>query len=211
MPNEIKNNNLDIDELYNIAKGAAKRYKFILNKHEDFEDLVHEAIVIILRYKDSFDPNRGMKFTTFCFSLAKYGVLIYLNNKNQKVIRNAYKVGTGIDIANMIEDHSPSGYQNGTRRQSIVDSTNTSDKWEFMPEKEAIHKDMMLVVNKLAKDALTDKERRVMEMYYLEGIDFPTMGKISGVSKQACQKVCQKAINKIREGLKSGNVDYVEA
>jgi len=72
---------LILDHLY-LAKIMAKKY---INKGVDYEDLVQEGTIGLLKAAKKFDPERGVKFSTYATFWVRQAIFEVITNKSRTI------------------------------------------------------------------------------------------------------------------------------
>jgi RNA polymerase sigma factor (sigma-70 family) len=72
---------LIMEHMY-LAKVTARKYS---NKGVDYEDLVQEGMVGLVRATKSFDPDRGVKFSTYAMYWVRQAILSCLTSKSRTI------------------------------------------------------------------------------------------------------------------------------
>jgi RNA polymerase primary sigma factor len=88
------------DYLY-IARYVAKRY----SRHGiDFEDLVQEGSIGLVKALDKFDPDRGVKFSTYATFWVRQAILEAITNKSRTIRLPAHVVSLKLKVYHFMEN-----------------------------------------------------------------------------------------------------------
>ena len=160
------------------AEALISRYsKLILIKSElfandrtDSEDLRQEALMSLLKAASSFDPGRGVKFSTYCE--------VCISNRLRTVC-----AGSGKDpkFSESLDDVSES-------EALSVEET---------PESIFLYRETLSEISRTVDSVLSSAERRAFRLC-MQGLSYRCTARRMGVSEKAVDNAMQRARKKIR-------------
>ena len=160
------------------AEALISRYsKLILIKSElfandrtDSEDLRQEGLMSLLKAASSFDPGRGVKFSTYCE--------VCISNRLRTVCAGS---GKSPKFSESLDDVSES-------EALSVEET---------PESICLYKETMSEISRTVDSVLSSAERRAFRLC-MQGLSYRCTAKILGVSEKAVDNAMQRARRKLR-------------
>jgi RNA polymerase sigma factor (sigma-70 family) len=162
-----------------INKLASEIYKNYNQKYP-LEDLLVEAKLGAIKGLRCFDPSKNVKLITHLHNYIKFNISHYIraNSGLIKVPKNpAHKI-----IPEIVDNEfllSNSNYSSDASK-TINDSDNK------------------ILVEKYL-DILPEKQKKVLQLIYVEGFTYNEVAKKMNVSRQFANSIAIKAINKIKE------------
>lgn len=192
------------------------------------EDLVGAGVVGLVKAVDQFDPTRGIKFETYAITLIRGAILEMLRGDDwvprlvrdqQKQLRSAYvrleselgrpateeeiaqelgitqekldKLLTNIGRASLL---SLDDLRIGSDQQRLVDTIQTDDPSPL--ESVAVRERQRALA--FAVDRLPDRERKVVSLYYHDGLTFKEIGSVLTVSESRAYQLHAQAVTRLR-------------
>ena len=179
----------------------------------DMDDLVHEGIVGLLDAVERFDPSRGASFKTYAEARVRGAMLDSLRQKDWRprsirvmqrdldvVVRRlssthgraateeeiADGMGMDIDALRRLLEHTRSGPM--LSLHELPASSEPIVKSEDQLPHELLEKRDMIQALSRSIEKLPERERRVLELYYHEGMNMKEVGAVLGVTES---RVCQ--------------------
>lgn len=219
-----------------LVKVVAGRLSMYLGYNVEYDDLVGYGIFGLIDAIDKFDSEKDVKFETYASLRIRGSILDHIRKmdwiprtvrQKQKKLDEAVKqieMRTGKnaseeDIAREIgiSDEELSIWQSQLKITNIVslneyveqgsepvmDARNNS---HFIQPEEKIQENELKEVLKDTLDLLTEKERKVIELYYYEELTLKEISKVLEVSESRISQLHTKALLKMRK--KMGN--YME-
>ena len=166
-----------------IMKHSHFVYKRYHGKYA-IEDLVQEAKLGAIKAFRTFDPAKNVKLITHIYNYINF----YLSHYTR------YDTGL-IKIPN-------AAFSDSSKIPEIVDSEIFQENYINEKCKTSSITDS-LVINKILTEEylsiLTDKEKTILNLIYIEGYTFKEVANIYGVSRQFANMTANKALNKIKE------------
>lgn len=225
---EIKNKL--ILEYAHIVKYVAGRLSTRIGRHVDFDDLESYGIFGLIDAIDKFDYKKGVKFETYA-SLRIRGEIIdnirrldwvprSLRQKN-KELEKTYsglenKLGrepTNAEIAdelNMSESETAELIQKSSvaslislddyMEQNYDQGFEDDEGYDKSPEGQYDKQELKDLLIK-AIDSLTDREKKVVTLYYYEDLTLKEISKIMEVSESRISQIHSKAVLKLNSKL----------
>jgi RNA polymerase sigma factor (sigma-70 family) len=148
------------------------------------EDLVQEAKLGAIKAYRTFDPSKNVKLITHIYNYINFHLSHYTR----------YDTGL-IKIPN-------AAFSDSRKIPEIVDSEIFQENYINEKCKASSSLDSS-VINKILTeeyfDILSEKEKNILCLIYLEGYTFKEVASIYGVSRQFANMTANKALNKIKE------------
>lgn len=220
-----------IIEYSKLVKYVAGRLSIYLGGNVDFDDLVGYGVFGLIDAIDKFDYEKGIKFETYASLRIRGAILDNIRRmdwiprslrKKQKLIDTAtQKVesinggnATGEQIAKELEI-SVDEYNkwiNQTKALSLISleeyveqggetRIQTTSKSSFnQPEKELEKSEMKRMLVE-AINLLSEKEKKVIALYYYEELTLKEISSIMGVSESRISQLHTKSLKKMKEIL----------
>ena len=140
------------------------------NDRTDSEDLRQEALMSLLKAASSFDPGRGVKFSTYCE--------VCISNRLRTVC-----AGSGKDpkFSESLDDVSES-------EALSVEET---------PESIFLYRETLSEISRTVDSVLSSAERRAFRLC-MQGLSYRCTARRMGVSEKAVDNAMQRARKKIR-------------
>ena len=162
-----------------INKLSSEIYKNYNHKYP-LEDLIVEAKLGAIKGLRCFDPNKNVKLITHLHNYIRFNISHYIraNSGLIKVPKNpAYKL-----IPEIVDNEFL--YSNSSFSSDFSKTTTDSDN--------------KILVEKYL-DILSEKQRKVLQLIYVDGFTYNEVAKQMNVSRQFANSIAIKAINKIKE------------
>lgn len=219
-----------------LVKVVAGRLSMYLGYNVEYDDLVGYGIFGLIDAIDKFDSEKDVKFETYASLRIRGSILDHIRKmdwiprtvrQKQKKLDEAVKqieMRTGKnaseeDIAREIgiSDEELSVWQSQLKITNIVSLNEYVDQGSepvmdarnnshFIQPEEKIQENELKEVLKDTLDLLTEKERKVIELYYYEELTLKEISKVLEVSESRISQLHTKALLKMRK--KMGN--YME-
>ena len=195
-----------------------KKVRATLPKRIDFEELVSYGMIGLMEAADRFDPSRGIAFTTFSYyrirgaifdGLRDMGVL--MRSPQGKWVQREANIN---DLVQTAADDSSSG-QNvddeikevGNLIDKIIPAYLLSLTDESTPDvidsaelpSDQVEMKNLLVLVRDQVDALSAKEKKIIEKLYFKQTTTTQLAKEMGVTKSWVSRLHSKAIAELRE------------
>ena len=180
----------DIDEekiLKQFNKLIMKHSHYVFKRYHGkyaLEDLVQEAKLGAIKAYRTFDPNKNVKLITHIYNYIGFYLSHYTRYDTGliKIPNAAFSDSRKIPEIVDSEVFQENYINEKCKTSSVIDST---------------------VINKLLTEEylsiLTEKEKNIINLIYLEGYTFKEVATIYGVSRQFANLTANKALNKIKE------------
>ena len=205
----------DLKEEFEVANMVANRYaKKFFNANHERDDLVSVALLRIAKYKDNFDPTKGMKYRTYLYTMAWQAINKYILKRANDLLRQA-KNGTALEL----EDQESEDYgrhiaynHKVTKDRALVGSslssavvtrsTQSKDRWRYEPDKECEEKDQDKYVHSQLKALLSTKEYKLVVMSMLQQQDFTKIKSELGLTQRQYLAIRRRVRRKLIKGYK---------
>ena len=162
-----------------INKLASEIYKNYNQKYP-LDDLLVEAKLGVIKGLRCFDPSKNVKLITHLHNYIKFNISHYIraNTGLIKVPKNpAHKI-----IPEIVDNEF-----------LLSNSNYSSDAFKTINDS-----DNKILVEKYL-DILPEKQKKVLQLIYVEGFTYNEVAKKMNVSRQFANAIAIKAINKIKE------------
>ena len=146
------------------------------SKNSEFDDLYQIAKISIIEAVRSFDNNRGTKLSTHVFSIIMFNLRNY-NARNKSII---YQPSYSLENIKRIE----------------------FDNLQLLRSKEDHYSEIdFKILFEFAMNSLTQKQREILRLKYLEGLTVTEIAEILKCSHQNVCKLNSSAINSMQKAL----------
>lgn len=198
-----------------------KKVRATLPRNVDFEELVSYGMIGLMEAADRFDPRRGIAFTTFSYyrirgaifdGLREMGVL--MRSPKGKWVQREANLN---DLVQTAADDSKSGNQKvedeikevGKLVDRIIPAYLLSLTDESTPEvvdtaelpSDIVEMDDLLQLVRSQVNALSAKEKLLIEKLYFKHVTTTQLAKEMGVTKSWVSRLHSKAIAQLNENL----------
>lgn len=146
------------------------------SKNSEFDDLYQIAKISIIEAVRSFDKNRGTKLSTHVFSLIMFNLRNY-NARNKSII------------------YQPS-YSSDTIKRIEIDNLES-----VLSEEDHYSEIDFKILLEFAMNSLTNKQREILRLKYLEGLTVTEIAELLKCSHQNVCKLNSSAINSMQKAL----------
>jgi len=146
------------------------------SKNSEFDDLYQVAKISIIEAVRSYDKTRGAKLSTHVFSLIMFNLRNY-NSKNRNII------------------YQPSYSSQTIKRIEIDHLESTQSDEDYYSEID------FKVLLEAAMKSLTNKQREILRLKYIEGFTITEIAELLKCSHQNVSKLNSSAINSMQKVL----------
>ncbi|MCB9591559.1 MAG: sigma-70 family RNA polymerase sigma factor [Sandaracinaceae bacterium] len=204
-----------------LVRAQAARLRAQLELTTDLEDLVAYGMQGLLEAKARFDPERGVRFPHFAYYRIRGAILdgvremAYLPRRTHVARRAAETLDRAAEEQAIARAASPEARDNARQALAAVDDILSKTCAAYLigavgqdeerdapstPEDETIaNEDRARVLGAL--DVLEERERALVEGYYLEGRTLDEIGQDMGITKSWASRICSRALTKMRAVL----------
>jgi len=189
-------------EFRNLIINLCKKYYVHNNSRFSFEDLLSEAKLALFKASDSFDDSKGAKFSTFAYKS--------IDNELRKfVTNNTYDL-------RITEYEQRKQFKNGTKDNlkakgiaiSVDDNTFRENNYSVFasgaePPDVTLIRNESLGILKEEMSLLPERERIVVEEYWLNKKTLEEIAGRFGVTKQTVHGWKNKGFGKLQRRVKS--------
>ena len=209
-----------IIEYVPLVKMVAGRLAVYLGSNVEYDDLVSYGIFGLIDAIDKFDYGKGIKFETYA-SLRIRGSILDQIRKMDWIPRSVRQKQKAIDTAiKKLEAERGSNYcvwvgqtniSNVASLDDFVDqgndvkSSNNAAYLRIEPERVVEEKELKQALSD-ALSALTEKEQKVVLLYYFEELTLKEISRVMEVSESRVSQLHSKALKKLKGFL---NEDFV--
>ena len=162
------------EEILNRLQGLiVKSIKRYYNKIDEYEDLIQEGNLVVLQAIDTFDETKGVYFLGYVKSLLKYAYL------------NKYKIRHHISLNTKLAD----------KDCELIDLLESDD---VVPLEKIIKFEEHTIIYD-ALSILTDRQRQVVLLFYMEGLSIGDIAKRLNISYRTVINTKVRALEKMRK------------
>ena len=220
-----------IIEYSQLVKLVAGRLSMYLGHNVEYDDLVSYGIFGLIDAIDKFDADKNVKFETYASLRIRGSILDQIRKmdwiprtvrQRQRKLDEAVKQIEAQTGRNASDDEiaqvlgiSPDellNWQSQLKVSNLVSMTefeengtepamDTTYNSHFTQPEEVVEKEELKKTLVEALDALTEKERRVIELYYYEEMTLKEISKILEVSESRISQLHTKALVKMRKTM----------
>lgn len=213
-----------------LVKLVAGRLSMYLGYNVEYEDLVSYGIFGLIDAIDKFDYSKAVKFETYASLRIRGAILDQIRKMDwiPRTIRQRQKqieavmrqiesthgraatddeiaIGLGISGEEYLEWQSKMKITNVVSLNEFLeqgsDIPNTSASQHFIMPEEAIEQEELKKMLAEALQLLTEKERRVIELYYYEDLTLKEISHILEVTESRVSQLHTKALQKMKTKL----------
>ena len=218
-----------IIEYSQLVKLVAGRLSMYLGHNVEYDDLVSYGIFGLIDAIDKFDADKNVKFETYASLRIRGSILDQIRKmdwiprtvrQRQRKLDEAVKQIEAQTGRNASDDEiaqvlgiSPDellNWQSQLKVSNLVSMTDfeengtepamdTTYKSHFTQPEEVVEKEELKKTLVEALDALTEKERRVIELYYYEEMTLKEISKILEVSESRVSQLHTKSLIKMKK------------
>lgn len=216
--------NLLAEKYLYIAEIMAKK---LVNKGVDYDDLFQVSSLALLKAIDRFDPDKGLKFSTFATPSILGELKNYFRDKSRMIKpgrKNSLlmqKIKTAVSQLSVKNSRTPAAediaeflnikidnilevMEYNSSVMSLDQSIDDSDTslYEIIPDTENIFDkfdDRDALKNALLK--LTDEERKIINKRYVENLSQAEISQQMNVSQMFISRLEKKIINKLKKAF----------
>ncbi len=221
-----------IIEYSGLVKIVAGKLGMYLGGNVEYDDLCGYGVFGLIDAIDRFDYGKGVKFETYASLRIRGEMLDQIRRmdwvprtvrQKQKLLDSAYKkienetgkLATDEEIANElgISPRELRELQNDTKISNLISLDEYMDQGDNRVEpverKDYMQPDRVVEKNELKKlltealETLTEKERKVMLMYYYEDMTLKEISQVLEVSESRVSQLHSKSLAKLKQKLGS--------
>ncbi len=214
-----------------LVKYVAGRLSIHIGQHVEYEDLISYGIFGLIDAIDKFDYEKGVKFETYATLRIRGSIIDSirkldwvprtLRQKNKQLeqiysemefelgreptdeeialklnitldeVRDIFKKASVLTLVSL-DDYLEQNHELGFN----IDANSITESPETKYEKEEVKQTLINAIDKL-----TEKERRVVTLYYFEDLTLKEISNIMGVSESRISQIHAKAILKLQNRL----------
>lgn len=209
-----------------LVKIIAGRLYTNYNAHVEFDDLLSYGIIGLIDAIEKFDHKKEIKFETYANIRIRGAIIDQIRNLDwiPRSTRQKYKkveeaisklqavhgsdvtdehvadeLGLSVDEYNKMLGEVMT-YSVLSLEEKIEENTSfdvASDQRDFDPEKNYMHEEMKTILAATI-DALPEKEKRVMQLYYYSELTYKEISDILKVSESRVSQIHTKAVSKLK-------------
>lgn len=229
---DIQLRNKIIEAYLYIVSCNIKRMQLI-NLGNEIEDITNQGVIALINSIDKYDPDRGVQFDSYVSIRVRGAIIDYLRQKDWvpitvrkrvKNFENAYqefcdendrspsdeeladKLSVSVKDITKIRSESQSAgvllyeellYENLDELQKNCDSLSYPS-----PELSLLSDEFKKALA-MSIDALEEKERTIISLYYYEGLKIKEIGYIMGFSESRVSQIHTKTLSKLKLKINS--------
>ena len=218
-----------IIEYSQLVKLVAGRLSMYLGHNVEYDDLVSYGMIGLIDAIDKFDADKNVKFETYASLRIRGSILDQIRKmdwiprtvrQRQRKLDEAVKqieaqtgkTASDDEIAQVLGISSDEllNWQSQLKVSNLVSMTefeengtepamDTTYNSHFTQPEEVVEKEELKKTLVEALDALTEKERRVIELYYYEEMTLKEISKILEVSESRVSQLHTKSLTKMKK------------
>ena len=199
-----------------------------LPRSVDVDDLIQEGSFGLMDAIKKFDPERGIKFKTYCSTRIRGAILDSLRGQDwvprltrqrsnaiaqfTESFRDQHKrkpsneeIANELDIPiKAVENHQPIAMNQASDRSPSGDEDFSSsldgvgESKEVSPFDLANRKDLVAVIT----ESLDEKEKAILQMYYIQGLTLREVGRNLSITESRVCQIHSNVIKRLRTKLK---------
>ena len=182
-----------------LVKVVAGRLSMYLGYNVEYDDLVGYGIFGLIDAIDKYDAGKDVKFETYASLRIRGSILdqirkiafeIGITEEELSAWQSQLKITNIVSLNEYVEQGS----------EPVMDAHGNS---HFIQPEEKIQENELKKVLKETLGLLTEKERRVIELYYYEELTLKEISRVLGVTESRISQLHTKALLKMRK--KMGN------
>lgn len=204
-----------------LVRSQARRVRAQLDLRVELDDLIGYGMKGLLEARQRFDPERGVRFKAFAFYRVRGAILdgvrqmAYLPRRIHAQRRAAETLDRAAEEQALAQARTPAERSSVEKTLSAVDEILGRTCAAFVigavgqdeeqdapstPEASLIAAEERARIV-AALDVLDERERTLVEGYYLQGRTLEGVGQELGMSKSWASRVCSRALRKMRAVL----------
>jgi len=204
-----------------LVRKQARRLRVQLELTVDEEELVAYGMQGLIEAKRRYDPERGVRFGAFAYYRIRGAILdgvremAYLPRRAHHRRRAAEALDRAAEEVALERARTPEARAEAKKALAQVDDIIGRTCAAFVisavgqaeeDERDGSPESSLLAAEERARvrsalDVLDDRERALVEGYYLKGNTLDSVGESLGMSKSWASRVCSRALKKMRAVL----------
>lgn len=217
-----------LESYLNVVRAVAQQIFSRLPASVELEDLIHDGILGLLDATEKFDPSRGTRFSTYAETRIRGAILDGLRQKDwrprsvrrgrRELDETVTQLSTTLGRpATEDEIASSMGLSLEAYRDLLLETSagpllsleelpqgaDPSVTAEGLLPHGALERRQMVEVLAEQVHLLPERERKVMELYYHEGLNMKEVGAILGVTESRVCQLHSQAASRLRVALLS--------
>lgn len=151
------------------------------------DDLVSEGVIGMMKAAQKYDPSRGKPFVTFAAPYIRHSIETAISRLES---------GTGVRST---DESLPVGSSNNYTLLNVLEDKD-APRADLQAEETTLTADMLAVMH-----VLSDREQRVLNLYYGNGYERQTMaeiGEVMELKRERVRQVRDQALRKLRKAAR---------
>jgi RNA polymerase sigma factor (sigma-70 family) len=160
----------------------------------EYDDLVSEGQLGLIRAAQTFDPSKGARFSTYAAFWVKASITQFVE-RSKSVVKQGYRSGKPDETLNTLAFKDDPG---GNKRINTLGDQSQPDPWQQIVSKRNGEE-----LTELALSPLSERERVIFEARHLadEPQTLSEVGKQLGISRERTRQIEATAIRKARQAV----------
>lgn len=214
-----------------IAKVIAAQMRGYTVNYAQMEDIVNQGMLTLIDALERFDPGKGVKFESYAFMRVKNANIDFIRKQDwlpRRVRRTAKDVAAAFDwLSNelmheptikelaaymelpeeaIIKHYSEMSNSVMISLETVLQNTLQENGVDFLADddrqpEEKLFRDELRQQLMQAIDALSERERTVISLYYYEHLRLYEIAEVMGVSESRVCQLHSKAVSRMKQRL----------
>ena len=152
------------------------------------DDLVSEGSIGLMKAADKYDPSRGKPFVTFAAPYIRHSIETAIS-----------RLKTNTDVRST-DESLPVGSRNNYTLLNVLEDKD-AHKADLVAEENTLTDDLLRVMN-----VLSEREQRVLNLYYGNGYERQTMaeiGEVMELKRERVRQIRDQALRKLHKAART--------
>jgi RNA polymerase sigma factor for flagellar operon FliA len=189
-----------LKEYLHIVRYNAIKIKRKCPGYVELDDLVSAGVFGLMDAIKAFNPDRGVKFETYCVQRIRGAILDELRTTDwvpRHVRVKAKKTNTTVvQVYRITNDFR--GFEKDQSHDYFVDSSYIIDHKTPKPDEKISKEDHFQYLI----SCLTINEKKILNLYYKDGYKMPEIGKMLDLTRSRVSQIRSTAVEKIKKHIK---------
>lgn len=169
-----------------LVNWVAGKYHKVYKDRYDFDDLVQVGCIGLCKAAENFNPDVGVKFSTFAVRKIKWEILNLIRDDKFYPAPARQRFNTNVNLASL------NMYVEEGSKTEFIDTLKDCESLDIMCESINLQE---------ALKKLSPKEQKAIKHYYFEDFNQTQLGEILGMTQVNVSRVLKAALSKLRKYL----------